>query len=203
MKCVNLPNNLILSAIHSPFNIHFMNIINNSNNLFENDDQQSRFYDDIKLSTIQKKLTIVKNIELSETIIHSDSFLIISSFIQNIINNIYKFNQNNHDDSFKFNDILNCFIDILHSFNNSTEDNGLQLTQQLLILENIIENIPSNIFFEDDTKDEYNIQLKYIIEISSSLYGIFSLIQPQFTWNDIIANKMDFDTIIDNIQIQN
>ena len=85
----NVFTKLILNSINSPFNIHILNLVNTINSI----SSDNRIHETLELFSIQNIFnrniaTFLKNVDLSESVLESDSFLSISSALDTIFDNI-------------------------------------------------------------------------------------------------------------------
>ena len=201
--------NSVTSCIKPPYNIHILNIINTINNLYKD----AMFSNNLELNQLFKLLNLNNyknicafiNIDLNEQIVNSDSFIIITSSVNTFIQNL---KVSNYFQLPYLNNLFDNLIHIIEGFESSKQDEGKLLEYYLEVLENDMDTFDTDILqnYIDNKICDKNLScllFRSIIDLSSSLYGLLESLSYKSYWNDIISDKMLFDTMINNIDNTN
>tara|TARA_B100001175_G_scaffold317919_1_gene337588 strand:- start:34106 stop:34720 length:615 start_codon:yes stop_codon:yes gene_type:complete len=192
----NVFTKLILNSINSPFNIHILNLVNTINSI----SSDNRIHETLELFSIENIFnrniaTFLKNIDLSEFVLESDSFLSISSALDTIFDNIL-LSKSVHDN---LRILINNIKNVLNALRKVSYKKELE--KQFEVLEDSLSYIEENTIkqsINNLVNDEKYAELLWnsIINFSSSLYGILAALTPNSKWEDVIVDKDKFNSFI-------
>ena len=199
----NVFTKLILNSINSPFNIHILNLVNTINSI----SSDNRIHETLELFSIQNIFnrniaTFLKNVDLSESVLESDSFLSISSALDTIFDNIL-LSKSLHEN---LRILINNLKNILNTLRKVA--NTKELEKQFEVLEDSLGYIEENTIkksINNLVNDEKYADLLWnsIINFSSSLYGILAALTPNSKWEDVIVDKDKFNSFIKELSTPN
>ena len=199
----NVFTKLILNSINSPFNIHILNLVNTINSI----SSDNRIHDTLELFSIENIFntniaTFLKNIDLSESVLESDSFLSISSALDTIFDNIL-LSKSVHDN---LRILINNIKNVLNALRKVSYKKELE--KQFEVLEDSLSYIEENTIkksINNLVNDEKYAELLWnsIINFSSSLYGILAALTPNSKWEDVIVDKDKFNSFIKELSRTN
>ena len=199
----NVFTKLILNSINSPFNIHILNLVNTINSI----SSDNRIHDTLELFSIENIFntniaTFLKNIDLSESVLESDSFLSISSALDTIFDNIL-LSKSVHDN---LRILINNIKNVLNALRKVSYKKELE--KQFEVLEDSLSYIEENTIkksINNLVNDEKYAELLWnsIINFSSSLYGILAALTPNSKWEDVIVDKDKFNSFIKELSTPN
>uniref|UniRef100_A0A6C0AVC4 Uncharacterized protein n=1 Tax=viral metagenome TaxID=1070528 RepID=A0A6C0AVC4_9ZZZZ len=199
----NVFTKLILNSINSPFNIHILNLVNTINSI----SSDNRIHETLELFSIQNIFnrniaTFLKNVDLSESVLESDSFLSISSALDTIFDNIL-LSKSLHEN---LRILINNLKNILNALRKVA--NTKELEKQFEVLEDSLGYIEENTIkksINNLVNDEKYADLLWnsIINFSSSLYGILAALTPNSKWEDVIVDKDKFNSFIKELSTSN
>ena len=189
-------SNLILNSLDSPFNIHILNIVNNVSKIHSH----KRISETLDLFSIQNIFnkniySFLKNINLSESVFESDSFLSITNSLETIFSNILLSEKLHNNLRIIINNIKNV-LDGIKEYSNSKElekhfetlEDSLSFIEEKAIIESI------NNLVDDE---EYAFLLwNSLINFFTSLYGVLASVNENTKWSNIIVDKNKFEEFI-------
>lgn len=182
----------IMNSLHSPFNIHILNIMNSISSL------DYSFIDNLK----QKKIFInydnynnikwdhyLQNINLCDKLLNSNIFQEISKTIQELLEEILcsegisKFPTDLKVMIISFKEVISTF------FNTKVEiDHTIELLEESL--DNLEQDTVKTIFYRIIGNDkEAEVLWNILIDLSASMYGLVASIPSNSKWGDIIRDK--------------
>lgn len=185
-------SDLIMNSLHSPFNIHILNITNSISSL------DNSFIETLKGNKIfinydnynsKKWEYYLKDIKLCDKLLNSNIFQEISKTIENLLEDILcseglaKFPADLKAMILSFKEVMSSFF--------YTED-GINPTLELLeqSLDNLEQDTVKSIFYRIiGNEKEAEILWDILIDLSASMYGLLASIPSNSKWEDIIRDK--------------
>ncbi len=182
----------IMNSLHSPFNIHILNIMNSisslDNSFIENLKTNKIFINYDNYNNIKWE-HYIKNINLCDKLLNSNIFQEISKTIQELLEEILcsegisKFPADLKIMIVSFKEVISTFFDTTNDINNT-----IDLLEDSL--DNLEQDTVKTIFYkiignEKDAELLWNV----LIDLSASMYGLVASIPSNSKWGDIIRDK--------------
>lgn len=189
----NLHNN-VLKTVHSPYNVHILNIINAIDSLKVQHDLCEHTLKN-SLENITLSLDFLDELKLQDFLKTSSAFYKIIDYVKQVIQVFYELcvcsSPNTSNPILNTLNALLLVIDAyLYKDENTLEDCIESLEQHLDIneTENIQKYIEKILLEKIQNKQHSSLILNVITDVSSSIYGLIASLSFDSKWENIIKN---------------